>query len=155
MDPQSTVHYFTGAKDFTIRSGRFRTITGNAYTGCSPPPASPVQARPRVVSATSFFAGASDFEIGGGEFSVIDGDAVDLGRAFDGLGPVFLGVNEGDQLGVDGEWLWISYLKFCRGERHEKTLLPRLWGISIRTGSTFREVSRCLGLRGCLSLNVL
>ncbi|KAF8185672.1 hypothetical protein BJ912DRAFT_479030 [Pholiota molesta] len=110
MDPPlSTVHYFTGAKNFTIHSGRFRTITGNSYTNCYPPPPpasaseSPPLARPGVVVKTSFFAGASDFEIGGGEFSVIDGDAVDLGPAFGGMGMVDLGVGEDEEDGLGGD----------------------------------------------------
>ncbi|KAF8194119.1 hypothetical protein BJ912DRAFT_924207 [Pholiota molesta] len=147
MDPQSTVHYFTGAKDFTIRSGRFRTIAGNSYTNCYPPPASPVQARPRVVSATSFFSGASDFEIGGGEFSVIDGDAVDLVPAFDGLGPVFLGVREDDKLGVDDPAPQI------RGDRQPHGLdVPRDVPSHGQLEDTGQHIDDCTGISSWLQI---
>ncbi|KAF8185653.1 hypothetical protein BJ912DRAFT_1043314 [Pholiota molesta] len=87
MDPFSNVEFFTGAKNFNIRNGRFRTIAGNSYTGYHPPPASPPQERPPMSSRTSFFSKSSNFEIGGGEFAAINGDSFDIPQSFDTPGP--------------------------------------------------------------------
>jgi hypothetical protein len=87
MDPSTNVEFFTGAKNFNIRNGRFRTIAGNSYTGYHPPPASPPQERPPMSSRTSFFSKSSNFEIGGGEFAAINGDSFDIPQSFDTPGP--------------------------------------------------------------------